>query len=60
MELNPGIFKAYDIRGIYGEQMDEGTAHDIGRAFARVLARLRDKPAGDLRIRRWRRSCATG
>jgi phosphomannomutase len=50
MELNPGIFKAYDIRGIYGEQMDEGTAHDIGRAFVRVLARLRDKPAGDLRI----------
>ena len=39
MELNPGIFKAYDIRGIYGEEMDEGTAHDIGRAFVRVLAR---------------------
>jgi phosphomannomutase len=50
MELNPGIFKAYDIRGIYGEEMDEGTAHDIGRAFVRVLARLRDKPAGELRI----------
>jgi phosphomannomutase len=50
MELNPGIFKAYDIRGIYGEQMDEGTAHDIGRAFVRVLARLRDKPAGELRV----------
>ncbi|HEY2053218.1 MAG TPA: phosphomannomutase/phosphoglucomutase [Solirubrobacterales bacterium] len=50
MELNPGIFKAYDIRGIYGKEMDEGTAHDIGRAFVRVLARLRDKPAGDLRV----------
>jgi phosphomannomutase len=50
MELNPGIFKAYDIRGIYGEEMDEGTAHDIGRAFVRVLAGLRDKPAGDLRV----------
>jgi phosphomannomutase len=50
MELNPGIFKAYDIRGIYGEEMDEGVAHDIGRAFVRVLARLRDKPAGGLRI----------
>ncbi|HEX3737239.1 MAG TPA: phosphomannomutase/phosphoglucomutase [Solirubrobacterales bacterium] len=50
MELNPGIFKAYDIRGIHGEEMDEGTAHAIGRAFARVLARLRDKPAGELRI----------
>jgi phosphomannomutase len=50
MELNPGIFKAYDIRGIYGEEMDEGTAHDIGRAFVRVLSRLRDKPAGTLRV----------
>ena len=50
MELNQGIFKAYDIRGLYGEQMDEGTAHDIGRAFVRVLAGLREKPAGELRI----------
>jgi phosphomannomutase len=50
MELNPGVFKAYDIRGIYGKEMDEGTAHDIGRAFVRVLAGLRGKPAGDLRI----------
>jgi phosphomannomutase len=46
----PGIFKAYDIRGIYGTEIDEGTAHAIGRAFARVLARLRGKPAGELRI----------
>ncbi|HVW48265.1 MAG TPA: phosphomannomutase/phosphoglucomutase [Solirubrobacterales bacterium] len=50
MELNPGIFKAYDIRGIYGEELDETVAYDIGRAFARVLAGLREKPAGDLRI----------
>jgi phosphomannomutase len=50
VELNQGIFKAYDIRGLYGEEMDEGTARDIGRAFVRVLARLRDKPAGELRI----------
>ncbi|MBS1887952.1 MAG: phosphomannomutase/phosphoglucomutase [Actinobacteria bacterium] len=50
MELNPGIFKAYDIRGLYGEEMDEGTAQDIGRAFVRVLAGLRGKDAGDLRV----------
>jgi phosphomannomutase len=50
MELNQGIFKAYDIRGLYGEEMDEGTAHDIGRAFVRVLAGLRGKPAGELRV----------
>jgi phosphomannomutase len=44
------IFKAYDIRGLYGEQMDAGTAHLIGRAFARVLARLRDKETSELRV----------
>ena len=46
----PGIFKAYDIRGLYGSEMDATTAHAIGRAFARVLARLRGKPASELRI----------
>src|SRR6202012_4919650 len=50
MELNPGIFKAYDIRGIYGQEMDEETAHAIGRAFVRRLAGRREKPAGNLRI----------
>src|SRR5947208_3666336 len=46
----PSIFKAYDIRGIYGEEMDAGTAHLIGRGFARVLARLRGKEPGELRV----------
>ncbi len=50
MELNPGIFKAYDIRGIYGEELDEGTAYDIGRSFVRVLAGLREIQARELRI----------
>ena len=44
------IFKAYDIRGIYGEEIDAATAHMIGRAFARVLARLRGKDASELRV----------
>jgi phosphomannomutase len=45
-----GIFKAYDIRGLYGAEMDETTAEAIGRAFARVLARLRGKQPAELRI----------
>jgi phosphomannomutase len=45
-----GIFKAYDIRGLYGEQMDETTALAVGRAFARVLARLRGKQPSELRV----------
>jgi phosphomannomutase len=46
----PGIFKAYDIRGLYGEEMNGTTANAIGRAFVRVLARLRGKPAAELRV----------
>jgi phosphomannomutase len=45
-----GIFKAYDIRGLHGAEMDEGTALAIGRAFARVLARLRGKQPAELRV----------
>ena len=32
-----GIFKAYDVRGIYPRQLDEAMARRIGSAFARVL-----------------------
>jgi len=32
-----GIFKAYDIRGIYGKQLTDETAHQIGRALATFL-----------------------
>jgi len=46
----PGIFKAYDIRGLHGSEMDETTALAIGRAFARVLGRLRGKEPSELRI----------
>jgi phosphomannomutase len=44
------IFKAYDVRGLYGEQIDGDVAEAVGRAFALVLADLADKPAGALRI----------
>jgi len=44
------IFKAYDIRGLYGSELDEEAAHRIGRAFVRVLAGLREKPVTDLRV----------
>jgi phosphomannomutase len=45
-----GIFKAYDVRGLYGSEMDGGTAYLLGRAFARVLADLRGKEPRDLRV----------
>ena len=48
--VNPEIFKAYDIRGLYGEDIDAGTARAIGRAFTRVIAELEGKPASELRL----------
>ena len=47
---DPTIFKAYDIRGLYGTQIDRGTAEQIGRAFARVIGELADKPTAGLRL----------
>ena len=37
MRVNPNIFKAYDIRGIYGTELDEDIAYKIGRGFAFYL-----------------------
>src|SRR3954453_12487917 len=31
--LDPGIFKAYDVRGLYGPELDEEGAYAIGRAY---------------------------
>ncbi len=35
--MNTNIFKAYDIRGIYGSDIDESTAYHIGRGIVEVL-----------------------
>ena len=37
MQVNPGIFKAYDIRGIYPTDLNEDVGYAIGRAFASFL-----------------------
>ncbi len=33
MQINPSIFKAYDIRGIYPQDLNEGIAYRLGRAL---------------------------
>ncbi|HLL19145.1 MAG TPA: phosphomannomutase/phosphoglucomutase [Rubrivivax sp.] len=33
MQVNPSIFKAYDIRGVVGKTIDETFAEHLGRAF---------------------------
>ncbi|MFH1939887.1 MAG: phosphomannomutase/phosphoglucomutase, partial [bacterium] len=36
MQINPSIFKAYDIRGIYGQDLTNKTAEAIGYVFAQL------------------------
>lgn len=48
--LPDSIFKAYDIRGIAGSDIDEAAAHSIGRAFARVIGGFAGKGTSDLRL----------
>jgi phosphomannomutase len=43
MKTNPNIFKAYDIRGIYGEDLDEETAYKLGRAYVTIRREEVDK-----------------
>src|SRR3954467_306544 len=50
MAVDLGIFKAYDVRGLYGDQIDGDVAEAVGRAFARVLSNLSGKPTGELRL----------
>ena len=40
MELVKEIFREYDIRGIYKEEMDEETAYLIGKAYGTKLREL--------------------
>jgi phosphomannomutase len=47
---DPSIFKAYDIRGTYPEQLDEQLAYRIGRAFARVLSDMQESPVEELTV----------
>jgi phosphomannomutase len=47
---DPSIFKAYDVRGVYGEDIDASVAHAIGRAFTRVISGMADRPASELTL----------
>jgi len=41
MKINPNIFQAYDIRGIYPSTLNEEAAYLIGRAFVKFLKKPR-------------------
>src|SRR4051794_24953905 len=48
--LDPKAFKAYDVRGIYGEQLDEQGAYAIGRAYVEVFRPKRLAVGRDMRV----------
>src|SRR5436309_11202426 len=48
MDLD-AIFKAYDVRGLYPQQIDEEVAHRTGRAFVELTKAKRVAVAHDMR-----------
>jgi len=50
MKVNPSIFKAYDIRGIYPIDLDEDIAYRIGRAFVVLLDASQVVVGRDMRL----------
>ena len=48
--LDPGIFKAYDIRGLHPSQLDSEVARRVGRAFADYLGARRIAVGRDCRL----------
>ena len=50
MPLNPAIFKAYDVRGLYPQEIDENAARLIGRGFVAYLGAKRIAVSRDMRV----------
>ena len=50
MNLNPDIFKAYDVRGVYPGELDEDAARAIGAAFVVYLKAARIGVSRDMRL----------
>ena len=50
MTINPSIFKAYDVRGLYPSEVNEDAARQIGRAFVAYLGARRIAVSRDMRL----------
>jgi phosphomannomutase len=48
--LDPKVFKAYDVRGIYPTELDEDGAHAIGRAYMEQFEPRRIAVGRDMRV----------
>ena len=50
MDINPAIFKAYDVRGLYPQEVNEDAARLIGRGFVAYLNARRIAVSRDMRL----------
>jgi len=50
MSFNPTIFKAYDVRGVFPDEIDEAIARAIGVGFAAYLTPRRIAVGRDMRL----------
>jgi len=50
MTINPSIFKAYDVRGLYPSEVNEDAARLIGRGFVAYLGASRIAVSRDMRL----------
>ncbi|HXT69873.1 MAG TPA: phosphomannomutase/phosphoglucomutase [Vicinamibacterales bacterium] len=50
MPINPSIFKAYDVRGLYPGEINEDAARLIGRGYAAYLKAKRIGVSRDMRV----------
>jgi phosphomannomutase len=48
--INPVVFKAYDVRGLYPQEVNEEAARLIGRGFAAYLSAKRIAVSRDMRL----------
>jgi phosphomannomutase len=48
--LNPEVFKAYDVRGVYPSELDEEGAYAIGRAYVEQFEPRRIAVGRDMRL----------
>src|SRR5258707_3496215 len=48
--INPTIFKAYDVRGLYPHEVDDEAARLIGRGFVAYLGAKRIAVSRDMRL----------
>ena len=48
--INSGIFKSYDIRGIYPQELNEQTANLIAQTYLQIVSQKLEKDITDLKI----------